>query len=622
MSKIRFKNHHAKIKIKMRYYVKTAAFAILIGGYTIYNLVIDSTAASNLSKGLLVAQPAISDMVLYRDLYRRNLNDRRNLNEIGGISEMGSGEHEHVSRKLCKPPADPKYTAVFYAIAVLYLLIALAIVCDDFFCPSLDVLADWMNLSPDVSGATLMAAGSSAPELFTSAVGTFQRSDVGFGTVVGSAVFNVLFVVGICVLVTKIPLKITWWPLMRDSVFYLITIVVLAIFFGVNSPNVIEFWESLILVLMYFVYVTVMYFNERLYRFFSKLLKQNHSKIGISLDASVSAKEKQEEAEDDFNNLSYETGQFRTGILNIMMTDKSLLECAGTAMVSRISGSLEEVFKKFDTDKSGQIDAAELRALFEMLHCDIDDSSMTTAMASLDKDQNGLIDLQEFTLWWISSESRMKAEVTKCFESIDLDNNGFISTDEINILLQKLGHPRVAEGVLRIALAEVGGSTACNLSLLEFRTWYEKSLFWAAHKERAEVEAEASEGMSLSPPWEGSCGTWFFYILTFPIVLLFWATVPDVRKNGSRQYALIAFIMSLVYMGVISYFMVDFAEIIGATAGIPSVIMGLTFLAAGTSVPDMLSAIIVAQQGFGDKAVSSTLGSNVFDINIGLGLPW
>jgi sodium/potassium/calcium exchanger 2 len=47
--------------------------------------------------------------------------------------------------------------------------------------------------------------------------------------------------------------------------------------------------------------------------------------------------------------------------------------------------------------------------------------------------------------------------------------------------------------------------------------------------------------------------------------------------------------------------------------------MGLTFLAAGTSVPDMLSAIIVAQQGFGDKAVSSTLGSNVFDINIGLG---
>ena len=34
-------------------------------------------------------------------------------------------------------------------------------------------------------------------------------------------------------------------------------------------------------------------------------------------------------------------------------------------------------------------------------------------------------------------------------------------------------------------------------------------------------------------------------------------------------------------------------EIIGATLGVPDVIMGLTFLAAGTSVPDMLAAVIV-----------------------------
>jgi hypothetical protein len=54
-----------------------------------------------------------------------------------------------------------------------------------------------------------------------------------------------------------------------------------------------------------------MYFNEKLYRFFSKLFKKKHSQVGISQDPQLSAKEKQEEAEDDFNNLSYETGQFR-----------------------------------------------------------------------------------------------------------------------------------------------------------------------------------------------------------------------------------------------------------------------------------------------------------------------
>ena len=51
-------------------------------------------------------------------------------------------------------------------------------------------------------------------------------------------------------------------------------------------------------------------------------------------------------------------------------------------------------------------------------------------------------------------------------------------------------------------------------------------------------------------------------------------------------------------------------------------VMGYTFLAAGTSVPDLMSSVIVARQGFGDMAVSSSIGSNIFDITLGLPLPW
>lgn len=68
--------------------------------------------------------------------------------------------------------------------------------------------------------------------------------------------------------------------------------------------------------------------------------------------------------------------------------------------------------------------------------------------------------------------------------------------------------------------------------------------------------------------------------------------------------------------------MVELASILGDTIGIPSFIMGLTLLAAGTSVPDMLSSIIVARQGKGDMAVSSSIGSNIFDVAVGLPLPW
>ena len=80
--------------------------------------------------------------------------------------------------------------------------------------------------------------------------------------------------------------------------------------------------------------------------------------------------------------------------------------------------------------------------------------------------------------------------------------------------------------------------------------------------------------------------------------------------------------MSIAWIGVYSFFMVGWAEIIGNTFGIPPVVMGLTFLAAGTSVPDLLSSVIVARMGEGDMAVSSSIGSNIFDILVGLPFPW
>lgn len=50
--------------------------------------------------------------------------------------------------------------------------------------------------------------------------------------------------------------------------------------------------------------------------------------------------------------------------------------------------------------------------------------------------------------------------------------------------------------------------------------------------------------------------------------------------------------------------------------------MGLTLLAAGTSVPDLLTSMLVARQGHGDMAISSSIGSNIFDVTIGLPIPW
>jgi sodium/potassium/calcium exchanger 2 len=97
---------------------------------------------------------------------------------------------------------------------------------------------------------------------------------------------------------------------------------------------------------------------------------------------------------------------------------------------------------------------------------------------------------------------------------------------------------------------------------------------------------------------------------------------PDVQVEGKEKWKYVAFVNSILWIGVYSFFMVDWATRIGDTIGIPPAVMGLTFLAAGTSVPDLLSSVVVALKGEGDMAVSSSIGSNIFDVLIGLPLPW
>ena len=63
--------------------------------------------------------------------------------------------------------------------------------------PALNIIAKRLNISDDVAGATLMAAGASAPELFSNIVSIFiTHSALGMGTIVGSEIFNQLVICG------------------------------------------------------------------------------------------------------------------------------------------------------------------------------------------------------------------------------------------------------------------------------------------------------------------------------------------------------------------------------------------------------------------------------------------
>lgn len=126
----------------------------------------------------------------------------------------------------------------------------------------------------------------------------------------------------------------------------------------------------------------------------------------------------------------------------------------------------------------------------------------------------------------------------------------------------------------------------------------------------------------LDKPTDGGPVAQVFWAIVYPIHYMCRLTMPDCRTDKYKNWYPFTFLVSMIWISFYSYFMVWMITIIGATLGIPDTVMGLTFVAAGVSVPDALSSIAVIKEGYGDMAVSNAVGSNVFDILICLGLPW
>jgi len=91
--------------------------------------------------------------------------------------------------------------------------------------------------------------------------------------------------------------------------------------------------------------------------------------------------------------------------------------------------------------------------------------------------------------------------------------------------------------------------------------------------------------------------------------------------NAKRNYVR-AFFVSIALISVLSWFLVENAVAFAEAIHISPVIVALTILAAGTSVPDAFASLVVARQGRGEMAIANAVGSNIFDILVGLGLPW
>ncbi|XP_021417270.1 sodium/potassium/calcium exchanger 3 isoform X2 [Oncorhynchus mykiss] len=444
------------------------------------------------------------------------------------------------------PEQRRKGAVLLHAVCAIYMFYALAIVCDVYFVPSLEKISENLQLSEDVAGATFMAAGSSAPELFTSLIGVFiTKGDLGVGTIVGSAVFNILVIIGICGIFAGQPISLSWWPLLRDSLYYILSILMLIV---VIYDDKVIWWETIILISMYLVYIIIMKFNRPL----SGWVERHCGRGGQPC----------------FSTLRRTTAVGHGGV--DCDTDMVLLKrdsCAGqeTAVVM-----VDELMSLHPH----QLSFSERQRLSR----------------ARGQEENGGEEGGDGATWEIGN-SGAGEERGDGGASWAIENGGAGDSER---------QPLEGDG-------DRDGGTEGNTEGLQ------------PEEEELEEEEEVSFSPFIVPGGHCERVRW---LVSWPLCLLLCCTVPNcVLPRWSRWY-LLTFLASTLWIAVFSYLMVWMVTIISYTLGIPEVVMGITFLAAGTSVPDCMASLIVARQGMGDMAVSNSIGSNIFDVLLGLGFPW
>lgn len=103
---------------------------------------------------------------------------------------------------------------------------------------------------------------------------------------------------------------------------------------------------------------------------------------------------------------------------------------------------LEEAFKLFDADGDGLITSVELRSLIEKVGGIMSEGEATALIHQADKDGNKGIDMSEFkTLWTaIRGDGEAETAIRKEFQTMDVDNSGFITKDEMLSIIEKSGN--------------------------------------------------------------------------------------------------------------------------------------------------------------------------------------
>jgi cation:H+ antiporter len=114
-------------------------------------------------------------------------------------------------------------------------------------------IATTLGVSQSLIGLTIIAVGTSLPELATSAIAAYKKNaDIAVGNVVGSNIFNVFWILGVSSIINNIPFD------QKNFIDIGITIfasLLLFLFMFIGKKHILQRWQGILFLLLYITYI-------------------------------------------------------------------------------------------------------------------------------------------------------------------------------------------------------------------------------------------------------------------------------------------------------------------------------------------------------------------------------
>jgi len=450
-----------------------------------------------------------------------------------------------------------------WVLLAVYLMAGQFVICEEYFVPILAQLGNRLKMEEDVQGATLLAVGSSSPELFTALIGAilYPEANVGPSTNVGSAVFNLCVIIGLSAIFAPRSVKLQMVPFLRDSICYMVGLVILYMSYAVVTPGSMDIIESIVLVAWWALYAFFVYRTD--------LLKARCC-CCIPEAEKENVEHEMEPVDDD-------------EAADAMGAEA---ERPGQSVIRR-SKFGNKIGVSFDRRGGPVLDMDYCPNNIRMSRAIPED------VATDDDTVQRLVD---------DLNRRQRVNVNKGWIVVVMPGEGKLrgggGTSQHGPVSDQDESGRAGADPM-----------SSNMLYVRRRTFLETLTHSAElrdHREDADEHGEGGHGGLL-------------HKALMPWTKLFSVSMPSPEGKFVTNHIYLSIAVIVAWLGLLTFFVVDFCTKIGECIGMTTALLGITLLAVGSSLPDCISSVIVARQMKIDMAVANAFGSNIFDVNLCVG---